>query len=590
MKNLLRLRPYVAQHRWRILGGFIALVLTNYYQLRVARVVGEASDAVKAGGHTAHDFARYAGYIIGFTVILGVFRYLMRLWIIGASRDIELTFRDDFFKKLQSLSATFYDRQRTGDLMARATNDMDQVRSFIGPGFLQFFNSAILFPLALWRMITIDPLLTAITMAPLISLPVVMNYFGNRVHKRFRSVQDHYSHISAMVQENLAGVRVLKAFVQADAQNKQFAELNQEFIRLNLHLARIQSGFYPTLRALAGLSVVLLLWVGGREVMLGRMSLGKLVEFSLIQTMLFWPMIAMGWTVSLLQRGAASMDRIADILDIVPDVPPGTGTCAIPIHMPAAGVPAIEFRNLNFRYAPHLPLVLQDINVKVAQGGQLGIVGPTGSGKSTIASLLGHLYPIERGQLFIDGRDVNDIDPDELRCRMGMVFQETFLFSDTIRNNIAFGAPDAEQPRIEEVARQAHLAGEVANFPRGYDTILGERGINLSGGQKQRTAIARALLRDPQILVLDDALSAADTETEARILEELHQVLETRTSVIIAHRVSAVMHCDEIIVLDDGKIVERGSHDQLLESGGRYAELFQKQLLAEAVEAEPESA
>jgi ATP-binding cassette subfamily B protein len=590
MKNLKRLIPYVSRHKWRITGGIICLALSSYYMLRVARVVGEATDAVKQGDSLPRDFMYYAFQIVAFTTVMGVFRYIMRLWIVGASRDIEASFRNDLFSKLQSLSPAFFDRQRTGDLMAKATNDVEQVRSFLGPGVLQFFNSALIFPLAIWRMWVIDPRLTAITMLPLISLPFVMNYFGNRVHWRFRQCQDQYSLISAMVQENLAGVRVVKAFVQEEAEKQKFEKLNHEFIDMNMRLAKIQSAFYPALRVLAGLCVVLLIYVGGHDVIRGQITVGELVEFSLIQTMLFWPMIAFGWTVSLMQRGAASMDRIAEVLDLPSYTEPLDQD-----DMPDELVPEIdnsdepgfiEFRNLSFRYGPELPYVLKNISIKLPAGHRLGIVGHTGSGKSTIAALLSGLYPPQRYHLFIDGRDVCEIPLEELRDRVGIVFQETFLFSDSIRNNIAFGDPDAPQEEVERVARVAHIDNEIEELPQKYDTVLGERGINLSGGQKQRTAIARALLRDPGIIVLDDALSAVDTETESRILDSLHEELKGRTSVIIAHRVSAVMNCEQIIVLDAGEIVEQGTHDELLAQRGEYADLFEKQLLSESIEAE----
>ncbi|AXA36632.1 MAG: ABC transporter ATP-binding protein/permease [Candidatus Sumerlaea chitinivorans] len=576
------LRPYLRKHWWRITGGVLLLVGANYYQVRVAAVVGQASDAIKLGSANARDFVNYALWVVGFTLILAVCRLFMRLLIVGASRDIEYRFRNDIYEKLLRLPPSYYDHQRTGDLISKVTNDVEAVRMVLGPGVLQFSNSAILFPIAIFQMLRIDPLLTVVAMLPMAALPFVVNYYGNRIHQRFRRVQDHYSVISAMVQENLAGVRVVKAFCQEEPQIRLFDQLNDEYVRRNMSLAKIQSAFFPMLHTIAGVAVVVLLWAGASHVVTGRITVGRLVEFSLIQLMLFWPMMAFGWTVSLLQRGAASMERIREVMVLEDD--PALGSRAGRVSLPQDS--SVEFRNLTFRYTPDRPPALRGITLKVPAGSSLGVVGPTGSGKSTLALLIAKIYPTPPGQLFVGGADVCEIPATELRKRLGIVFQEPFLFSDTIANNIAFGAPTATREQIIEVARLAHIAHEIEQFPHGYDTMLGERGINLSGGQKQRTALARAILRDPEILILDDALSAVDTETEARIIESLREIMRQRTTIVIAHRISAVMHCDNIIVLDGGEIVEQGNHEALLALGGLYARLYEKQQLADSLERE----
>lgn len=576
------LRPYLRKHWWRITGGVLLLVGANYYQVRVATVVGQASDAIKLGSANARDFVNYALWVVGFTLILAVCRLFMRLLIVGASRDIEYRFRNDIYEKLLRLPPSYYDHQRTGDLISKVTNDVEAVRMVLGPGVLQFSNSAILFPIAIFQMLRIDPLLTVVAMLPMAALPFVVNYYGNRIHQRFRRVQDHYSVISAMVQENLAGVRVVKAFCQEEPQIRLFDQLNDEYVRRNMSLAKIQSAFFPMLHTIAGVAVVVLLWAGASHVVTGRITVGRLVEFSLIQLMLFWPMMAFGWTVSLLQRGAASMERIREVMVLEDD--PALGSRAGRVSLPQDS--SVEFRNLTFRYTPDRPPALRGITLKVPAGSSLGVVGPTGSGKSTLALLIAKIYPTPPGQLFVGGADVCEIPATELRKRLGIVFQEPFLFSDTIANNIAFGAPTATREQIIEVARLAHIAHEIEQFPHGYDTMLGERGINLSGGQKQRTALARAILRDPEILILDDALSAVDTETEARIIESLREIMRQRTTIVIAHRISAVMHCDNIIVLDGGEIVEQGNHEALLALGGLYARLYEKQQLADSLERE----
>jgi ATP-binding cassette subfamily B protein len=572
--------PYLRAHRWRIIGGVVLLGVANYFQVAVAGIVGQATDAMKAGSTPASQYVRFAALVVGFTLILGVARLIMRLWIVGASRDIEFAFRNDIFSKLLALPPAFYDRQRTGDLISKATNDVEAVRMVLGPGILQFSNSVILFPIALGQMLWVNSWLTLLAITPLAVLPFMVNYFGNRIHERFRAVQDHFSTLSAMIQESLAGVRVVKAFVQEEAQIERFRALNEENVRKNLSLARMQSSFFPMFRMVAGLSVIALIAVGAIFVMRQRITVGQLVEMSLIQMMLFWPMMAFGWTVSLLQRGAASMERIYEILTL-PDDPAlhaGSGHPAKPRDA------SISIRHLTFHYSSDRPAALRDLTLEIPDGGSLGVVGPTGCGKTTLAAILAKLYQVPRGTVFIGGADILDIPATHLRHMLGLVLQEPLLFSDTIANNIALGRPEATRDEIVRVAQLAQIDHEIEMLPDGYDSLLGERGINLSGGQRQRVALARALLRDPRILLLDDALSAVDTETEARIIDSLRLIMRDRTSMVIAHRISAVMHCDRIAVLDEGALIEYGTHDELVAAGGLYASLYEHQLLSEALE------
>jgi len=573
--------PYLKAHRGKILGGIVLLGVANYFQVRVAEIVGSATDVMKAGSGNATQFVHFAALIVGFTVVVGVSRLLMRLWIIGASRDIEFAFRNDIFRKLLALPPSFYDQQRTGDLISKATNDVEVVRMVLGPAVLQFSNSALLFPIAVSKMFLVDTWLTLAALAPLATLPLAVNYFGNRIHTRFRAVQDHFASLSAMVQENLAGIRVVKAFTQEHAQEQLFEKLNEENVRKNMQLAKMQSTFFPVLHLIAGISVVVLLAIGAVSVIHHRITVGQLVEMSLIQMMLFWPMMAFGWTVSLFQRGEASMERINEILTLPNDSAlDGAGSHSIKRLERFS----ISIRNLTFRYSPEREPVLSHLSIEIPEGSSLGIVGPTGCGKTTLAALIAKIYPVDRGFVSIGGHDLVDIPASLLRSHLGIVFQEPLLFSDTIAQNILLGKPEATREEIVEAARKAHIADEIESFPDGYDTMLGERGINLSGGQKQRVALARAILRNPEILILDDALSAVDTETEARIIDSLRKVLSGRTSIVIAHRISAVLHCDRIAVLQDGRLIEYGTCEELLRDGGFFATLYRNQLVAEAME------
>ena len=577
-----RLLRYLARYRRSFLLGFVCVIITSAISLAGPWVLKYAIDDLNLGV-TWEKVRLYAVALLGLALIGGVFRFLMRRIIIGASREFEYDLRNDFFARLQRQHAGYFQQNRTGDLMSRATNDLSAVRMMVGPAVMYTSSTALTFVVAIALMFSIDRSLTAIALLPLPFVSLSVRYFGAAIHARFEKIQGQMSDISAVTQESLAGVRVVRAYRQEAFETERFRAANQEFVHRNNALIRLQGVYFPMMGLLMGVGALLVLWLGGREVMTGGMTVGELVAFNTYLMMLGWPMIAFGWVTNLIQRGMASWKRMLEVLDASPAIV--DPAVPAPLRDAAQVHGRIEFRHLTFAYG-NRP-VLHDITATIPAGSVAAIVGPTGSGKSTLVGLLPRLHDPPPGTVFIDGVDVRDIPLDVLRGAIGFIPQEPFLFSATVAENIGFGArgEQASRERIEEASRVARLDKDVATFPNRYDTFVGERGLTLSGGQKQRAAIARALVIDPRILVLDDALSAVDTYTEEEILHRLTAVMRQRTSIIISHRISTVRNADRIFVLDDGRIVEQGTHDELVRLDGAYAELYRKQLLEEELAA-----
>ena len=574
---LARLMAHIRQHKPRLALGLLCIICTNVFLLATPWVTGKYAVDGLQESITRQKLAYYAALIIGLTILQGVFRFFTRMLIIGVSRDVEYTLRNELFQHLESLSLSFYQKNKTGELMSRATNDLSNVRMLLGPGIMYTLNTGLIAAFAIVLMLKISWQLTVFSLLPLPLVSYSVRHFGKGIHDLTEEAQAKLADLSARVQESLAGIRVVKAFVQEKHEVAEFDRMNRSLVDKNRELIRVQSVFYPTMELMIGVAVVIVLWFGGRQVIQGAISVGDFVAFNMYLALLTWQMIALGWVVNLFERGRASMERLNYIFDAPADVRDEPGVRS---DFQVEG--SIEFRNLSFSYngAP----TLQNISLSIPKGKTVAIVGATGSGKSSLVQLIPRLYDAPPNSLFIDGVPVERIPLETLRRAIGFIPQDTFLFGETIRENIAFGVESASDADVQRSAEISNIYGDVQSFPNKFETMVGERGITLSGGQKQRTAISRAIVRDPKILILDDALSSVDTYTEEQILHELKQVMRHRTSILISHRVSTVKEADEIIVLENGAIVERGTHSELLARGGYYAELHQRQLLEEELE------
>jgi ATP-binding cassette, subfamily B, multidrug efflux pump len=584
MRPLLRLKPYLLRYKKTLLFGLLTVIGSNVFTIVQPMFLGKAVDELKRGIEThtfvTGDLLIWAGLIVGFAFIAGAFTFLTRQTIIVTSRHIEYDLRNDFLSHLQKLSYSYFQNKPTGDLMAHATNDISAVRNVVGPGIMYPSDTIITLTFVLFMMFISNWQLTLIALIPMPLVSFTVYKLSKYVNKVFTARQEQFSLLTTRAQETLSGIRVVRAYVREAYEEERFRNLSYEYLKKNLILAKVQSIMWPLMFLLVGLSLIITMYFGGIKVIDGQMTIGTLTAFTAYLGMLIWPMIAFGWVANLLQQGAASMKRLTAIMDTEAEIKDTKKTD----HSINNIKGTIEFRNVSFTHKSAAKPTLKDINLKIESGMTVAVVGYTGTGKSTLISLIPRLYDITDGELLIDGIDIRNIPLEILRSNIGFVPQETFLFSETIAENILYGVDNHSKEDFNKAAEISQIANEIMEFPKQYETIIGERGITLSGGQKQRSSIARAIMRNPKILILDDALSAVDTYTEERILQRLHEFMKGRTSIIISHRISTVKDADLIVVLQNSEIVERGTHDELVSIDGIYADLYRKQLLEQQLD------
>ena len=588
MESLRALLPYYRPYRGRMLAGLVLVAVANVFTLATPDFLRRGVDAIGTPG-AAHMLLLMAGGLVGAALLGGVARFGMRQILNSVSRWMEYDLRNALFRHLTTLQPSFYHRTPTGDIMARATNDLSAVRMAAGPAVMYLTDTISRAVMAIPLMVRIDWRLTALGLIPLLGMPVVMVGLGRTIHRRFEAVQEHFATLTTQAHENLSGVRVIRAYRQEDAETRKFAGLNLEYLRRNMRLAQTFGALFPLITFFGGAGGVLTLWFGSLLVVRGTVTLGEYIAFTTYLVLLVWPMIAFGWVINIFQRGAASMDRIQQLMNERPTIASPAAPQAL---APASGGRSVAFRGVWFRYPVPRPgegphgdrgWALQDVSFTAPSGSWIAIVGATGAGKTTLVELVARLADPDRGEILLDGIPLTALSLAELRRAVGFVPQETFLFSQTIGENISLGEMDYDA--TVAAAGVAQLHETVQSFPAGYDTMLGERGINLSGGQKQRAALARALARRPQVVVLDDALSAVDTHTEADILRELKRALTGVTTLVVSHRITAIRDADLIVVLEQGRIVETGRHEELFGRRGRYWQLLRRQQLEESLEA-----